>query len=372
MKLSMKQNIGIIIGAFVFFSGIIQGVTPYTGEDQWGNILRDADQKNDQIVAIKLYEQVAGDIKAVPCARAYAKLQLGTRYFHGSHGLTQNDERARELYEDAKDILDKTPQKDTACLKNQAKVWLELGQIYCCGRGTSQNLGKARELFEKAAKQTHNLDAQAVANLELAHDYYCYNCDVKKDLGKARELFEKVASQKANPSAQARALYSLAELYSETKYKPDEIRRAFENAAAAAADSNDTFSQAEAWLGLGHFYWDGKLVPRDLGRAQEYFEKVTNQAVASVVQVQAWVALGEMYYERGDFSKALEFFNKVNEQQAFYVKAVTLARAFLGKMYSNGHGVAQDVQKALELLNQATQIKDNYTADPRARALARF
>ncbi|MDZ4151943.1 tetratricopeptide repeat protein, partial [Methylicorpusculum sp.] len=365
MKLSMKQNIGIIVGVFVFFSGIIQGVTPYTGEDQWGNILREADQKHDQAEAVKLYEQVAQDFNAVPCARAYAKLQLGTRYFDGSYGLTQNYGRARELYEDVVNILEKATQKDTACLQNQAEAWLKLGKLYSFYHvGVSKNLGKGKQLLEKAAKQMVDLSTQAQANLELGYVYCC--AQDSADLKQAREWFEKAANQKANPFVQAQAWKQLALIYSETKYNPDEIRGALEN---VAGNPNNAYLQASAWRELGRFYWDGKLVPRDLKRAKEYFEKVVNQATSSDYDLLAAQGdLGEVYYEQGDFSKALEFLDKANKQMLdSQVRAS--AQVFLGKMYLYGHGVAKDAEKALVLLNQAADEK-SHNLD--ARVLARL
>ncbi len=96
---------------------------------------------------------------------------------------------------------------------------------YASGEGVPKDLGKAAELFQKAADQG---DLKAQYNLGVC---YASGEGVPKDLGKAAELFQKAADQG----------------YPKAQYE------------------------------LGMSYRNGEGVPKDLGKAAELFKKAADQ-----------------------------------------------------------------------------------------------
>ena len=111
------------------------------------------------------------------------------------------------------------------------------GWAYQNGQGVPKDLGKAAELYQKAADKGYDL---AQNNLGWLYEN---GEGVPKDLGKAVELYQK------------------------------------------AADKGNTFAQNN----LGWLYENGQGVPKDLGKAVELYQRAANQgyqpAIANLKRV---------------------------------------------------------------------------------------
>src|SRR5262249_26239434 len=114
-----------------------------------------------------------------------------------------------------------TPAEPKLTDQENAAAQFNLGVQYENGRGVRKDLGKAAELYQKAADQGY---PPAQYNLGLLYEH---GEGVPKDLGKARELYQKAADQG----------YALAQ------------------------------------CNLGLFYQNGQGVPKDLGKAAELYQK---------------------------------------------------------------------------------------------------
>ena len=84
---------------------------------------------------------------------------------------------------------------------------LELGNLYIQGKGVSKDYQKAKEWYEKAAKQGH---AIAQYNLSIL---FITGQGIQKDYQKAREWLEKAAQQ-----GYAEAQYRLGSMYVDGEY----------------------------------------------------------------------------------------------------------------------------------------------------------
>jgi tetratricopeptide (TPR) repeat protein len=118
--------------------------------------------------------------KKVFAQDASAMFNLGKSYERGD-GVTQDYGKAREWYE-------------KAAAKGDGTAMYNLGVLYDNGHGVARDYGKAREWFEKAAAKDN---PDAMFNVGVLYEY---GLGVAQDYGKAREWFEKAAA-KGNATA---------------------------------------------------------------------------------------------------------------------------------------------------------------------------
>ena len=123
----------------------------------------------------------------------------------------------------------------------------------------------------------------AATNFSLGRRYY-HGEGVPKDLGKAAELYQKAADQGLD-----RAQFNLGRLYEYGEGVPKDLGKAAELYQKAADQGFD-----RAQCGLAGFYYFGKAVPKDLGKAAEFFQKAADQGLAD-----AQYGLGVLY-ENGE------------------------------------------------------------------------
>jgi hypothetical protein len=178
---------------------------------------------------------------------------LGRRYYNGE-GVPRDLGKAAELFQ-------KAAEQGNADSQNN------LGRLYYNGEGVPRDLGKAAELFQKAAEQG-NADAQrALARLFVRGE------GVPRDLGKAAELYQKAAYQ-GNVDAQ----FSLALLYEKGEGVPKDLGKAAELYQTAANQGD-----AEAQFNLGLLYEKGEGVPEDSAKAGELYHQAANQGFEQAV-----------------------------------------------------------------------------------------
>ena len=212
-----------------------------------------------------------------------------------------------------------------------------LGWLYQNGQGVPKDLKKAVELYQKAADQGNAFGQNNLGWL------YQNGQGVPKDLKKAVELYQKAVDQ-GNALAQT----NLGWLYQSGQGVPKDFKKAAE-LYQKAADQGNAFAQNS----LGWLYENGQGVPKDLRKAAELYQKAADQGNAVAQANLGWL------YENGqgvpkDLGKAAEISRKAAE---LYQKAADQGDAFaqnnLGWLYQNGQGVPKDLEKAAELYQKA-------------------
>ena len=140
---------------------------------------------------------------------------LGVLYENG-HGVPQDYDKARELYE-------------KAAAKRDGMGMSALGVLYASGHGVPQDYDKAREWFEKAAAKG---DAEAIGNLGVL---YQNGHGVPQDYDNARQWYEKAVARD-----NAHAMFNLGTLYANGYGVPQDYAKAGEwfEKAAARGDSS--------------------------------------------------------------------------------------------------------------------------------------
>jgi TPR repeat protein len=195
-----------------------------------------------------------------------------------------------------------------------------LGTRYEKGDGVPKNLGKAAELYKKAADQGH---ADAQCNLALL---YQNGEGVRKDLRKAVELFQKAAAL-----GYARGQFDVGLLYYAGEGVPKDLAAAAQLFQKAADQG-----EAQAQYNLGLLYQNGEGVPKDLAKAVELLQKAANQGfeqasirlgvLANEAQVESLrnfeLAFIDEFAVSGKPYNAAAFDAKVNEGNAKFQKAI--------------------------------------------------
>jgi TPR repeat protein len=223
--------------------------------------------------------------------------------------------------------------------QGHAAEQFNLGLRYAEGDGVPKDLGKAAELYQKAADQGH-----ALAQFNLGSLYH-NGQGVPKDLRKAVKLYQKAAKQ-----GDASALASLGRLYQSGEGVPKDLGKAVELYQKAAKQGD-----ADALTSLGYLYQSGEGVPKDLGKAEELYQKAADQGDADALTYLGY--LGNDYeYGRGvpkDLRKAVELYQKAAD------RGDASALVSLGSLYESGEGVPRDFKKAQELYQKAADLSEN-------------
>jgi len=231
---------------------------------------------------------------------------LGTRYEKGD-GVPKNLGKAAELYKKAAD-------------QGHADAQCNLALLYQNGEGVRKDLRKAVELFQKAAALGY-----ARGQFDVGLLYYAGE-GVPKDLAAAAQLFQKAADQEYAP-----AQSNLALLYLDGEGVPKDLAKAVELLQKAADQG-----EAQAQYNLGLLYQNGEGVPKDLAKAVELFQKAANQGfeqasirlglLANEAQVESLrnfeLAFIDEFAVSGKPYNAAAFDAKVNEGNAKFQKAI--------------------------------------------------
>ena len=273
--------------------------------------------------------------------------------------------------------------------KNQFDVITKLGKMFL-----SQNdYSKAIECFNLASK-----NGSFESLLELAKMYMNGN-GLKRDMKRAKKYLKIISNNYKSDTAQ----YQLGMIYnSEKKYLKS--KKYFE--LSANQDNTD------ALMKLGIIYRDGLGVKKDAYKTYQYFEKASKLGNAYAffylsvfcrdgfgtqknlnrsrrylklsvrydVQ-ESFTNLGCLYIEEGNQELAkyywslsnnpkaqynlgviLEEENNYKEAMKMYMKAANQyhsgAMFAIGKLYINGYGVDEDIDKALEYIVKAARLND--------------
>ena len=241
-------------------------------------------------------------------------------------------EGASNIFRNVQDQVDTNTQKEvfavfrTGADQGNTQSMYMLGWLYDTGYGVAQDYVKAREWFEKAADKGQ---ADAMYNLGRL---YGYGHGVAQDYVKAREWFEKAADK-----GQADAMTYLGFLYNNGQGVAQDYVKAREWFEKAADKG-----QADAMTNLGFLYDNGQGVAQDRGKAREWYLKVLLTYIASSMSQRSTRGL----------SQAREWYEKAAD------KGDARAMTYLGFLYNNGQGVAQDYVKAREWYEKAADKGD--------------
>ena len=214
--------------------------------------------------AVELYQ------KAADQGHLDAQVNLGWLYEMGE-GVPIDLRKAAKLYQKAAD-------------QGNARAQVNLGWLYENGWGVPKDLGKARELYQKAADQGNQSAIGKLNNLSTPTEPKLTNQEnaaahfrdgwryeqgdgVPKDLGKAAELYQKAADQ-----GYASAQYNLGLLYERGRGVSEDLGKAAELYQKAADQG-----YASAQYNLGLLYERGLGVSEDLEKARELYQKAANQ-----------------------------------------------------------------------------------------------
>jgi TPR repeat protein len=263
---------------------------------------------------------------------------LGTAYENGQ-GVAQDLGKAREWYE-------------KAIAKDNSDAMNSLGMLYQNGEGVTQDFGKAREWYEKAIAKD-NSDA-----MMLLGSLYQNGQGVTQDFGKAREWFEKAAAKGG-----AIAMANLGLLYQNGQGVAQDYSKARELYEKAAA-----MGQPMGMLLLGELYENGQGVTQDYPTAREWYEKAAAKGDAYSMYL-----LGKLYYNgqgvAQDYAKAREWFEKAAAKGE---QPQPEAMISLGTLYDNGQGVTQDYPKAREWYEKAREWYERTAAKGEPGAMHRL
>ena len=265
--------------------------------------------------AVELYQ------KAADQGHPDVQVNLGWLYEMGD-GVPIDLRKAAKLYQKAAD-------------QGNARAQVNLGWLYENGWGVPKDLGKARELYQKAADQgnqsaigklnnlstpTEPKQGDAATQFSLALQYENGE-GVPKDLGKAAELYQKAADQ-GNAAAQN----NLGALYENGEGVPKDLRKAAELYQKAAKQDNQPAianlkrlskpaeTPAERPLSQSEFTggYDPAIATLDM---QRIFKEDDKTKTAEVKINDAKNAAKREYDDRAEaYKKALDEINNLNRQ----------------------------------------------------------
>jgi FOG: TPR repeat, SEL1 subfamily len=222
--------------------------------------------ENDYAEGMKLATGVGGTSINLPKAAEYfqraaaknvpeAEARLAHWVNNGIGGLAKDNVKGEQWAKKA--LADGL----TAKAKNSVEAQTVLGRLYESGLGVPKDLGKAAELYQKAADQ-----GLASAQVNLGAFYYLGE-GVPMDLEKAKELYQKAADQ-----GLAVGERNLGTLYKHGEGVPMDLEKARELYQKAADQG-----LASAQVNLGALYEHGEGVPMDLEKARELYQKAADQ-----------------------------------------------------------------------------------------------
>lgn len=328
-----------------------------------------------------------------------AIVEEGRDYYYGINGKTQDDDKAKELFESALAENDANGRAlyylaeiefgdgnyskakeyyEKAVSAGEPLAALGLGQLYQNGEGVDKDYKKAMELYEQAIA-----DGCIEANVGIGDFYQSGFDDHEIDGFKAIEYFEK-ATTGEEPAWISYAYSSIAYIYRngqggvekntdkalEYYQKQYDICKSWSatplrNIANIYADEGEETSaeewykkaldafktlaeagNADAMNEIGFMYDNGTGVELDYGKAMEWYEKAVDEG-----NVEAMANIGFLYeYGNGvdqDFAKAMECYEKAAD------RGVPVAMNQMGNFYYLGTGIEQDFSKAMEWYEKA-------------------
>lgn len=111
-------------------------------------------------------------------------------------------------------------------------------------------------------------------------------------------------------------------------------------------------ASANSYYNLGSIYYNGLGVEKDIDRAIYYFEK----SLEIKPTVSAFL-LGIIYYsEKINYELAFKYFNIASTIDLQNSKNKSILYYYFGEMYSNGHGIKKDTNKAIKYYIQSDEL----------------
>ncbi|KAK8870191.1 hypothetical protein M9Y10_008068 [Tritrichomonas musculus] len=239
--------------------------------------------------------------------------------------IEQNLIKAKEYYE-------------LAAKQDNPDGYNHLGKLYMDGIGVTQDFQKAKGYFELSAKKNNS---DAFINLG---NLYSKSNNSEKNIMKAIEYFE-LAAKKNNP----RALFSLGCLYQNGLGVEKNYIKAH-NYYVLAANKNDS----DALFNLGYLYQHGIGVKVNYLTAKKFYELSAKQNNSN-----ALFCLGYLYENNygveQNYLKAKYYYELASKQNN------SEALCNLALFYLNGKGVEKNIDKAIHLLDLSSK-HDNSNA----------
>ncbi len=232
-----------------------------------------------------------------------------------------------------------------------------LANMYMIGKGVSQDINKAINLYTDSAKQGHK---NAQFNLGLI-------CESNKFYQEALYWYIKAAEQEHKD-----AMFNLANMYQEGKGIPKDMKKAIGLYTQAAnlgnvkapfnlgliCESNKAYEKALYWyikavelentdamFNLANMYQEGKGIPKDMKKAIGLYTQAANLG-----NVKAQSNLGIIFDISNLYESAIYWYTKAAESKD--VDAIFN----LALMYYKGRGVNRDVTKAIDLYTQGAKL----------------
>ncbi len=292
----------------------------------------------------------------------------GIAYEKGWLGLTQNIDKAIELYNQGNYTGDQSAQGRVAILlikdkkydlalsqlssavndEHNSTAMCLLGDMYLNGTGVPADANKATQYYQNAADMNNPC---GLFRLGL-HYYEQQTPDYKK----AFEYFNR-ALETGNADAET----YLGVMYASGLGVPESHSRALKYFNSAALSGSHVAENE-----LGRIYLNGIGTKQDYDLAMKYFSSAAEAdyppAIANLETAASWYqkaiilgnnnafsALGEMNLKSQNYDTALNFFNTGAQ------KGMSDSEYWLGYMYEKGLGVATDIVKARSYYELASE-----------------
>ena len=242
-----------------------------------------------------------------------------------------------------KPTIDLTPEQKYAELVKKAEVGdsssqFNLAEMYQSGKGSTKDMAKATEWYEKAAVQGHR-DAQSKLSL-----IYARREGAPKDVAMVVD-WTQIAAEQGNASAQ----FALSALYAKGIGVTKDLTKAI-----ALIEKAEAQGYAEAQFVMGsEVYKKGipGVVPKDLLKSVELIQKAVNQGLED-----AQKELARMYLKGDgvpkDAVRSLELWEKVADRGDLETQK------YLATIYEKGDGIPQNAIKAFQWWQRAAEQGD--------------
>ena len=217
-----------------------------------------------------------------------------------------------------------------------ARSMNNLGALYYNGEGVQKDYNKAFELFKKASDLGYT-----TAHGWLADCYY-YGYGTQKDYQKALQLYLKAKSNGYNEA-------QIGWIYRDGLGTSVDINKAIEHYQKGV-----DFGNTNSMISLGILYYEGKGIQQDYYKAFELFEKASDLENKTAY---AWLA--ECYYygngAKKDYQKALQLYLKGN--------LYGYTQSQIGRIYESGQDVKKNLTEALNWYKKANESGEDCKAD---------